>query len=45
ELPCIFLDLIRNYKDQGLNNCRMPSNLEHWRNADGSLAARKLEAF
>ncbi|CAG8750468.1 10196_t:CDS:2, partial [Ambispora leptoticha] len=44
DLPCIFLDLVRYYSDQGLNVCGMPKS-EHWRNANAPAAARKLEAF
>ncbi|CAG8770636.1 4407_t:CDS:1, partial [Racocetra fulgida] len=33
ELPCIFLDLISNYGDQGLSACGM-SQSGHWKKAN-----------
>ncbi|CAG8627124.1 5051_t:CDS:2, partial [Gigaspora rosea] len=45
ELPCIFLDLVSNYKDQELNICGMPPNSEHWRNANAPAIAMKLKAL
>ncbi|CAG8808496.1 1729_t:CDS:1, partial [Dentiscutata erythropus] len=44
ELPCIFLDLVRNYSSRGLNVCGMPKS-DHWRNANAPSAASKLEAL